>query len=53
MKNQLQPVATTPSNHTQPVAIGSVAILARFEIFATSFGPVASKKGRKLDWTGL
>ena len=53
MKDRLQLVATAPSNHTQLVAISSVVVLARFEIFSTGFGPVASKKGEKKNQTGL
>jgi len=53
MKTQLQPVATAPWNHTQLVAIGLIAVLAKSEMSATGCSPVASKKGQKtrLDWT--
>ena len=51
--NQLQPVATghaTTCNWSHMVA---VAVVCLHRIFWTGLSPVAPKKGKKLDWTGL
>jgi len=52
MKDYEKLVATAPCNCTQPVSIGSVAVL-KSESSATGCGPIASKEGQKTKphWT--
>ena len=47
MKDRSEPVATALCNHTQPVAVSSVAVHPKSKISATGCGLVASQKGQK------